>query len=87
MRIIAVNSIPKSGSWFPVLTFSNINFFTAASKRRCQHIGNESAANEREVDEAGRVIKVLGAGGLIKFIFSPPHFLFRSAAAVNYMFV
>ena len=51
-------------------------FITALSKRSCQHIENETAA-----DEEG------GGGGADKkemsnFIFSPPrHFLFRSAAA------
>ena len=48
-------------------------FITASSKRSCQHIENETAADEE--------------GGLIKrkcpILFSAPprHFLFRSAAA------
>ena len=37
------------------------SFITAASERRCQHVENETAANEGEV--GGRVMKMLGGGG------------------------
>ena len=63
------------------------SFITAASERSCQHIENETAANEGEIGGGDGVIKMLGGWGLIKMecpiLFSAPapHFLFRSAAA------
>ena len=51
-------------------------FFTAASKRCCQHIENETAGNEGEV--VGGVIKMYCS---ILFSAYHPHFLFRSAAS------
>ena len=62
------------------------SFITAASEPGCQHIENETAANEGEVGE--RRDKNFGGGanknGMSNFIFSPPpHILCRSAAANN----
>ena len=53
--------------------------FKAASKRSCQHIENDTAANEGEVEEGERADK----NGMSNFIFNTSHFLFRSAAADN----
>ena len=51
------------------------SFFTATSKRSCQHIENETSANEGEVGGGG-LIKMLGWVGLIKMehliLFSAP---------------
>ena len=53
------------------------SFFTASSKRSCQHIENETAADEGEVGWGGKI-------GMSNFIFTPPpHFLFRSSVAVR----
>ena len=55
------------------------SFITAASERSCQHIENETAANEGEVGElgwrGGEVIRMLwraDKNGMSNFIFSPP---------------
>ena len=48
------------------------SFFTASSKRSCQHIGNETAADEGEVVGAGEADK----NGMSNFIFSLPTFYF-----------
>ena len=54
------------------------SFFTAASKRSCQHIENKTAANEGEV--GGGCDKNVGGGadknGMSNFIFSPSTFYF-----------
>ena len=50
------------------------SFITAASERSCQHIENETAANEGKIGV--KVINMLGGGGLIKMecpiLFQPP---------------
>ena len=63
------------------------SFFTAASKRSCQHIENKTAANEVEVGREA-VIKVLGGADKkwnVQFYLQPPRpkFLFRFAAAAE----
>ena len=55
------------------------SFFTASSNRSCQHIDNETAANEGEVGGGGGLIKMEGP-----ILFSAPNFLFRSAAAGSF---
>ena len=60
------------------------SFFTASTKRNCQHVANETAADEREVGGGGgRLIKM---ECLILFS-APPPYLFRSAAVVERQFM
>ena len=55
------------------------SFFTASSKRSCQHIENETAADEREVvassscvDEDDKPVTSTDKNGISNFIFNPP---------------
>ena len=59
------------------------SFFTASSKRSCQHIENETAADDGEV--GGKEADKNFGGGADKYgiYFQLLHYFFRSAAAAE----